>query len=107
MADIGIRVDQDTLVLWRGRDFKWAFDNLDESGDPVAFPAGRLYFEFDTNPVTEWDFDFNGSQAVIKIESAEADEIAPRTKWQLVFLPDGEVAGGDPITHGRVEVIGR
>ncbi|ASJ79710.1 minor tail protein [Mycobacterium phage Heffalump] len=48
MADIGIRVDADTLVLWRGRDFKWTFENLDANGDPIAYPAGRLFFELQT-----------------------------------------------------------
>jgi hypothetical protein len=108
MADLGIRADQDTLVLWKGRDFKWAFDNLDpETGDPIDFPAGRLFFELQTGETpTEWDFSFNGSQAVIKVESDEVAQIPKRTKWQLVFLPDGEVAGGDPITAGLVEVVG-
>lgn len=48
MADIGIRTDSDTLVLWRGRDFKWTFENLDADGNPVNFPPGRLYFELQT-----------------------------------------------------------
>ncbi|AMS01000.1 hypothetical protein SEA_ARCHERNM_6 [Mycobacterium phage ArcherNM] len=48
MADIGIRTDADSLVLWRGRDFKWVFENLDTNGDPVAYPAGRLFFELQT-----------------------------------------------------------
>ncbi|AHJ86371.1 structural protein [Mycobacterium phage 40AC] len=48
MADIGIRVDADTLVLWRGRDFKWTFENLDAAGDPIAYPPGRLFFELQT-----------------------------------------------------------
>lgn len=48
MADIGIRADADSLVLWRGRDFKWNFENLDINGDPTAFPAGRLFFELQT-----------------------------------------------------------
>ncbi|QFP95490.1 hypothetical protein SEA_GAUGELDP_6 [Mycobacterium phage GaugeLDP] len=48
MADIGIRVDADSLVLWRGRDFKWTFENLDLNGDPAPYPAGRLFFELQT-----------------------------------------------------------
>ncbi|AGS82689.1 hypothetical protein ANNAL29_6 [Mycobacterium phage AnnaL29] len=48
MADIGIRTDADTLVLWRGRDFKWQFENLDTNGDPVDYPPGRLFFELQT-----------------------------------------------------------
>ncbi|AER48194.1 hypothetical protein BLUE7_6 [Mycobacterium phage Blue7] len=48
MADIGIRVDADDIVLWRGRDFKWNFENLDLNGDPADYPAGRLFFELQT-----------------------------------------------------------
>ncbi|AEL17838.1 minor tail protein [Mycobacterium phage Trixie] len=48
MADIGIRVDADSLVLWRGRDFKWQFENLDTNGNATDFPPGRLFFELQT-----------------------------------------------------------
>ncbi|AEJ93305.1 minor tail protein [Mycobacterium phage EricB] len=48
MADIGIRVDADDIVLWRGRDFKWNFENLDLNGQPTDYPAGRLFFELQT-----------------------------------------------------------
>uniref|UniRef100_A0AAU8GQK9 LtfC/p132/Gp6 beta-sandwich domain-containing protein n=1 Tax=Mycobacterium phage BabyBack TaxID=3158877 RepID=A0AAU8GQK9_9CAUD len=58
------------------------------------------------HPLTIWEFDIDGSVADIKIESEKADEIAPRTKWQLVFLADGEPAGGDPIALGTVTRLG-
>src|SRR5699024_6237334 len=45
---IGIELDTDTLVLTRGRDFKWQFENLDENDQPVDFPAGELFFELKT-----------------------------------------------------------
>ncbi|AXC35018.1 hypothetical protein SEA_PRIYA_6 [Mycobacterium phage Priya] len=48
MADLGIRVDADSLVLWRGRDFKWNFENLDASQTPIPYPPGRLFFELQT-----------------------------------------------------------
>ncbi|QGJ87733.1 hypothetical protein SEA_LEOGANIA_6 [Mycobacterium phage Leogania] len=48
MADIGIRVDADSLVLWRGRDFKWNFENLDSHQNPIPYPPGRLFFELQT-----------------------------------------------------------
>lgn len=50
MSDIGIRLNTDKLVLTRGRDFTWSFDNLDDSRppQPVDYPAGELYFELDT-----------------------------------------------------------
>lgn len=59
------------------------------------------------DPITRWDFDIDESTASLKIESEEADGIPNRTKWQLVFLPDGEEAGGDPITFGKVQVQGQ
>ncbi|AAN01759.1 hypothetical protein SEA_SOYO_3 [Mycobacterium phage SoYo] len=106
MADIGTRLDSDSLVLWRGRDFKWTFENLDASGEPVNFPAGTLYFELQTSPKTEWEFDIVGAVATIKVESTDADAIPDRTKWQLVFLPDGEASGGDPLAWGTVSKVG-
>lgn len=54
--------------------------------------------------LTRWDFDIVGYRASLKVESESTDRIANRTKWQLVFLPDGEAAGGDPISRGVVRV---
>lgn len=48
LAVIGIDVDADSLVLWRGRDFRWLFNNLDDRGKPVDFPDGQLILETDT-----------------------------------------------------------
>ncbi|AQT28217.1 hypothetical protein SEA_JABITH_6 [Mycobacterium phage Jabith] len=56
--------------------------------------------------LTIWPFIIDGTKATIKVESEEADLIPERTVWQLVFLPDGEPAGGDPITYGRVTRLG-
>ncbi len=107
MADIGLKLDTDQLVLTKGRDFKWNFENLDEFGQPVNFPAGELYFEFNIgSPKKKWPFTIAGPLATIKVESTEADTIPTRTKWQLVFLPAGETAGGDPVTLGTVAVQG-
>lgn len=105
MAVIGIDLSQDVLVLTRGRDFKWAFANIDASGTPVAFPSGTLYFELDTEPTpTNWDFVISGSTATIKVESTVTDTIPARTTWQLVFKDTGEVVGGDPIARGVVRI---
>lgn len=52
---------------------------------------------------TQWPFDIDGNIASIKIESEVADLMPNRTPWQLVFLPDGEAAGGDPIARGLVK----
>lgn len=54
--------------------------------------------------LTQWDFSIAGTRAELKIESDQADLIAPRTKWQLVFLEDGEAAGGDGVARGLVRV---
>lgn len=104
MAVIGVELDPSELVLTKGRDFKWTFVNQDMSGTPLAFPAGSLFFEIFTSPVTTWEFDVTGSDAVLKIESTEVDEIPARTRWQLVFKPAGEAAGGDPLAIGTVRV---
>lgn len=53
---------------------------------------------------TYWNFDIVDDVASIKIESEEADAMASRTKWQLVFLPDGEEAGGEAVARGTVRV---
>lgn len=58
------------------------------------------------SPVTLWHLDIAGSIASLKVESENADLIQPRTLWQLVFLPEGEAAGGDPVALGRVHVQG-
>lgn len=48
MADIGIRPEGSSLVLWHNRDFRWTFQNLDKVGRPVDFEPGRLFFELQT-----------------------------------------------------------
>lgn len=107
MSNIGIQLNTDSLVLTYGRDFLWNFQNLDANGNPVAFPAGSLFFELDTGDTpTQWPFTITGSEATIKVESEAVDLIDARTKWQLVFLPDGEAAGGSAIALGTVTMQG-
>jgi hypothetical protein len=95
------------MVLTKGRDFKWNFQYLDDDDEPVDWPDGDLYFEFpfikdeDDLPVV-WAFTLEGALATLKVESADADAIPARAKWQLVFLPAGEVAGGDALAVGSV-----
>ncbi|KRD08584.1 hypothetical protein ASE48_08450 [Mycobacterium sp. Root265] len=62
------------------------------------------YVERGQRATTLWTFDITGSEAVLKVESEDVDLIGNRTEWQLVFLPDGEPAGGEPITHGVTRV---
>lgn len=57
-------------------------------------------------PFTLWHFVIEDDKASIKVESEDCDAIPDRTKWQLVFMPEGEPAGGDPIAMGAVRVQG-
>lgn len=102
---IGLELPVDTLVLTRGRDFRWLFQLTDDDENPVPFPPGALFFEL-TPPSgkVRWDFEIDGSLASIKVESEDADQIGKGTKWQLVWLPEGEIAGGDPKARGKVLV---
>lgn len=107
MAAIGVDLEPDDLVLTRNRDFRWTFQNVDQDGIPVNFPAGSLFFEVYNGASTlNWPFSIAGSTATIKVESTVINSVANRSKWQLVFMPSGEVAGGDPIAHGTVRVQG-
>ena len=54
--------------------------------------------------LTKWEFDITGDTAELKVESESVDLIQPRTKWQLVFAPAGEAAGGMAIVRGTVVV---
>lgn len=107
MAVMGIELEPGTLVHTKGRDWKWHFENLDDNDVPVDFPDGDLFLEFQTGGTpTIWSFDIDGSSADILVESTAADLIPARTVWQLVFLPTGEVAGGDPIATGTFRIQG-
>lgn len=103
MTEIGVALPATSLVLTKGRDFKWTFENLDEDGSPTDFPAGSLFFEFATKPLTLWEFDIEGHTASLKAEAEDVDKIKVRCAWQLVFLPDGEDTGGDAIAQGTVK----
>jgi hypothetical protein len=90
------------LFLTRGRDFVWNFGLVDRCGDPLEFPAGELFFEFADGE--KWFFEVDGGVASIKVESEVADRVSNRARWQLVFLPEGEPAGGVPWARGYVKV---
>lgn len=103
---IGVEVDTVDLVLTKHRDFKWAFQNLDDNDNPTNFPAGTLYFElYHTTTPTVWAFTISGSTATIKVESEVVNTVPNRTKFQLVFRPSGETAGGDPLAKGVVRIV--
>jgi hypothetical protein len=54
------------------------------------------------NRYDRWHFNIAGSIASLKVESEAVNKINNRTNWQLVFLADGEPAGGDAIARGTV-----
>ena len=60
--------------------------------------------ELGKEPTTKWPFTISGHTASIKVESEEVNKIPKRTRWHLVFLPTGEVAGGDPVSLGKVRI---
>ena len=104
MSTIGVDLETSCLVLTRHRDFKFTFDFYDENGVQQPFPAGQLYFEVYQSPVLKWPFTIVGAQATVKVESDVVDKVPARTRWQLVWLPDGEPAGGDPLARGLVKI---
>lgn len=56
------------------------------------------------NRYTNWFFSIDSNFATIEVQSDVADTILPRTPFQLVFLPEGETAGGEALALGRVSV---
>lgn len=105
MSDvIGTVLEPMQLVLTKGRDFKWSFQNLNDAGVPTNFPGGSLYFEFALSPLVTWPFTISGNTATLKVESNAVDQIPNRTRWQLVFRATAEVAGGDPLARGFVTI---
>ena len=104
MTVIGVELKPDLLVLTKNRDFRWQFQNTDDQGNLVDYPAGSLKLEFDTSPVVTWDFTIDGPTASIKVESEAVSAIASRTRWQLVFYLEGESSGGDPIGLGTTKI---
>lgn len=106
MSVIGVELDPVDLVLTKGRDFRWSFLNVDGSGNEENFPSGSLYFEVATAPPLTWNFTISGAAASVKVESDVVATVPNRTKWQLVFRPTGEVAGGDIVAYGNVRLQG-
>lgn len=104
-AVLGVALGRDTLILTRGRDFRWAFECVDEHDNPIDYPPGELFIELlvDGAPL-RWLFTISGALAQVKAESEVADLIPAGTPWQLVWLPAGELSGGDPLALGVVKV---
>jgi hypothetical protein len=74
--------------------------------NPDVTPYGEVQYTATGKPRFDyWEFDIVGPQASIKVESELCNQIAHRTRYQLVFLPDGEDAGGWAVARGRVGVL--
>ena len=71
---------------------------------PVTPEVKVTYIEVGRAPVTYWNFDIEDDTASLKVESEEVNTIGNRTPWHLVFLPDGEEAGGTLVARGKVQV---
>lgn len=99
-----------TLELVAGGDYMWSFElrygpSHAKAGQPQPFPAGSLFYRILTEPVeTRWPFVISGASASMKIESEDVAKVPDRTRFQLVWLPDGETAGGQVWAMGKVRV---
>ncbi len=102
LSYVGVPQRDDVMYLTRGRDFFWNVELVDQRGAPLTFPPGDLFFEFVDG--SRWFFDVEGSVASLKVESEVADTVANRARWQLVFLSEGEPAGGVAWAKGYVKV---
>lgn len=106
MSVMGVFLNPEPLPLYRGRDYQRTFVSKDATTkQPIPFPAGSLYIEFCGTPPKKFTATINGSNAVFKIESEDCDKIADRTKYQLVWMPAGEAAGGQCVGYGNVKVV--
>jgi hypothetical protein len=98
------------LELVPGGDYVWNFDLKYAPGHVLAgqaqvFPAGQLFYRIFTEPVeTKWPFTIAGSTASLKVESEDVVKVSDRTKFHLVWLPAGELAGGQVWAMGKVRV---
>ena len=99
MAFVGHVVDDDVMFLTAGRDMYWGIEFSEPCGAPVDVSHGDLFFEFDSD---RWFFTVDGHRATLKVESEVVDLVPDRARWQLVFLPAGEAAGGVCLARGYV-----
>jgi len=100
-----------TLELVEGGDYVWNFElrfpaDHAQAGLPQPFPPGSLVYRIFTEPVeTVWPFTLSGAVASVKVESEEVAKIKDRTRFHLVWLPAGELAGGQVWATGKVRVV--
>ena len=100
MAYVGHPVDEDVMFLTAGRDMDWGIEFTEPCGTPVDIAHGDLFFDFPNSD--RWFFTVSGNKATLKVESEVVDRVADRSRWQLVFLPHGEAAGGVCLARGYV-----
>lgn len=107
----GVSPDCATLELVDGGDYVWNFElrfppGHVQAGQPQPFPPGSLFYRIFTVPVeTKWQFTVSGAEASIKVESEQVALIPDRTRFHLVWLPVGEMAGGQVWATGKVRVV--
>ena len=100
-----------TLELVAGADYMWSFElrypsTHVQAGQPQAFPAGQLFYRIFTAPVeTVWPFTVAGAVASMKVEEVEVAKIPDRSRFHLVWLPAGELSGGQVWAVGKVRVV--
>lgn len=94
-----------------GMDYVWSFElryppGHASAGQPQPFPVGgTLSYRIETTPPTVWQFVIAGAVASIKVESEVADKVPDRTPFKLVWLPPGELGGGQAWAVGKVQVV--
>jgi hypothetical protein len=95
----GKALSDQPLFVTAGRDLELVYQLVDKDKAPVNFPAGQLFLEISGE---RWPFLIDGSVASLKVESEVADGFPARARWQLAFLPEGELDGGQPVALGYV-----
>lgn len=109
MSVIGVNLTNDQLVLHRGRDFKWTFENLDASNNPTAYPPGQLFFELGTHGEHNGrgHIDIEGANGgTYQLHQGAANSSAiPFDASQSVIKQEIESFPG--VGKGNVSVVGR
>jgi hypothetical protein len=95
----GKQLSEQPLFVTAGRDLELAFQLVDEKQVPVVWPAGELFLEVGGE---RWPFTVDGSVVSLKVESEDVDGFSARARWQIAFLPEGELDGGQPVAIGSV-----
>lgn len=100
---IGLVLDRETLNLIQDRELHLTAQCVDENNNPIDWPAGTLQFVLETSPdPTIWEFTLTADVGYLNKTGDEANAVPRHTKWQLVFTPEGDTDGGQPLGYGWV-----